>query len=102
MRIRKKVYYPGDFSFFDDENWSITLIDAYNAVEIVGPNAWNELKIHKPNKTIKYGDNVMINNIYHNMVFTHPSKLHYSLIMRNLEFIAKKGWNSYVEFWINL
>ena len=84
MRIRKKVYYPGDFSFFDDDNWSISLIDAYNAVEMIGPNGWDELKNHSPIKNIKYGDNIVINKIYHNMVFTHPSKLHYTVIMRNL------------------
>ena len=102
MRIRKKVYYPGDFSFFDDDNWSISLIDAYNAVEMIGPNGWDELKNHSPIKKIKYGDNIVINKIYHNMVFTHPSKLHYTVIMRNLEFIAKKGWDPYVKFWTDL
>jgi len=99
MRVKKKQYYPGDFSFMDDEDWSIALIDGYNAVELVGPRAWLELKNHKTENSLKYGKNFTINNIYHNMAATYESHLVYQIIMRNMEHIAKNGWNEYVNFW---
>lgn len=102
MRINKKVYYPGDFSFLDDENWSIAMIDGYNAVESVGPRGWEELKNHKTKNTLKYGSNPTINNIYHNLVMTHDTQIVYQIIMRNLEYIAKSGWEDYVKFWVDL
>ena len=102
MRIQKKRYYPGDFSFLDDENWSIALIDGYNAVESVGPAAWEELKKHKTKNPLKYGHNVIFNNIYHNISMTHDAQIVYQIIMRNMEYIAKNGWDDYVKFWINL
>ena len=100
MRVQKKRYYPGDFSFMDDEDWSIALIDGYNAVELVGPTAWEELKKHKTEKSLKYGHNQVINSIYHNLAATHESHLVYQIIMRNMEHIAKNGWDNYVKFWV--
>jgi len=102
MRVQKKRYYPGDFSFMDDEDWSIALIDGYNAVELVGPAAWEELKKHKTKNSLKYGHNLVINSIYHNIAMTHDTQIIYQIIMRNMEYIAKNGWDDYVKFWINL
>jgi hypothetical protein len=102
MRVQKKRYYPGDFSFMDDENWSIALIDGYNAVESVGPTAWEELKKHKTKNPLKYGHNIVINSIYHNIAMTHDTQIVYQIIMRNMEYIAKNGWDDYVKFWTNL
>ena len=99
MRIQKNKYYPGDFSFLDDENWSIALIDGYNAVEQIGSRGWEELKRHQTKNPIKYGSNNTINNIYHNLVMTHKTQIVYQIIMRNLEYIAKNGWDDYVKFW---
>ena len=101
MRVKKKQYYPGDFSFLDDENWSIALIDGYNAVESVGPKAWEELKNHKTKNTLKYGTNTTINKIFHYMAMTHDSQIVYQIIIRNMEYIAKNGWEDYVKFWTN-
>ena len=33
---------------------------------------------------------------------THDTQVVYQIIMRNMEYIAKNGWDDYVKFWTNL
>ena len=94
---RKEVI-PGDFSFLVDEDWRIAMIDAYQAVETVGQPGWNALRRHDTNLSFMYGiKNPILKQISSNMTVGH-SGASYGIAMRNLEYIAKNGWDSYVDF----
>jgi hypothetical protein len=90
-------YSKGDFSWLRCEYTRDLIEDGYRAVELVGPNAWNELKNHDPTKSFMWETHGPIwECIMAKMKIEHSGST-YGFTMRDLEEIAKDGWNAYVN-----
>ena len=90
---------PGDFTKFDFPAYQVTMFtDAYRAVSNV-PGGWEYLA--RPD--VPQGGSFMfgpetptMTAINSGMTFTGHSGGTYGLTLRQMEFIAKKGWDAYV------
>jgi len=87
---------PGDFSFMKSIIWQNNLTDAYRAVSIVGPDAWDALKNHDPKQSFLFETRGPIwNQIINEMTLSHFGAS-YGITMRYMERIAKEGWDEFV------
>jgi len=86
-------YELGDFSFIRDELWCNTLTEDFAIIN--NKNLWNALKKHDGNKPFMFDTNwnIQLSN-------AHSGASH-ALSLRTFEYIAKNGWNSYVNNYIS-
>ena len=92
----------GDFSFIENNNQRNMIEDAYNAVSNT-VDGWEFMKTFNPKNGFMYTDNPKLSEISHKMNMQHDhSGGSYAWTMRQIEYIAKKGWINYVELWHNI
>lgn len=87
---------PGDFCFVNDKHDAEMLADGYNAITDL--NLWNWLENYTPEK----GEGFMFSNHENitkicNAMKNSGSGATFSWTMRNMEYIAKHGWETYVD-----
>ena len=88
---------PGDFSVLPiSESTKEMLEDAYNA--ITRNELWDYMKTYEPNKGFMFSEpSSEILRINNSLKYDGHSGASYSCTMREMQFIAKHGWKSYVE-----
>lgn len=97
---------PGDFSFITDSHEVAMLDSAYKAVSSVD-GAWNFLKTYSPpeNEGFMFVRNApyKLTQIEHAILDADSghSGSSYGFVMRAMEYIAKNGWDGYVELRTN-
>ena len=92
------VYTPGDFSFINDKHSAQMLEDGYNTITEL--DLWNWLSTYTPEegKGFMFSNHENINKIGNAMKTGH-SGASFGWTMRNMEAIAKDGWENYVNGW---
>ncbi len=98
------TYNMGDFSFIDDKMSKTMVEDAYNAVSKT-EGGWEFLKTYEPEsgKGFMFSSHEMLGRISSNMkMHDMHSGSSYAWTMRQVEYIAKKGWSSFVQTWITV
>jgi hypothetical protein len=88
------TYSLGDFSFIKDDSKRQYLKYDYNRINSFGEDAWKYLKDHKLN--IPYDQDDKLKVIIDNLYPGHTS-LTYKNSLTDLEYIAKNGWDNYVN-----
>ncbi len=93
----KRMVSRGDFSFIQSQNDRAMLEDAFQAVSKA--EAWNLLKDPSvPGKNgFMFSQNPAIEAISAHMKYGGHSGASYAFTMRQMEFIAKNGWEAYLE-----
>jgi hypothetical protein len=92
----------GDFSFVIDANSRAMLMDAFAAVKSVGEVGWQELINEPPNGFMFTPPSEIITKI-NEYLYEHTesgsghSGTSYGWTMRQIQFIARLGWNSFVN-----
>jgi hypothetical protein len=84
------MFKPGDFSFFNDPTFSETLEHDYTIVE--SNNLWTVLKTRDPNKPFIFDTSFSCYNWSNN-----HSGASLAISLRNMEMIAKNGWEHYIQ-----
>ena len=85
---------PGDFS--NIRSYGPMLKDAYKAVTIAGAWEWLKLDTTPGNRGFMFCDDPMITAISKNIGYGH-SGASFAMTMREMEFIAKNGWEKFIE-----
>jgi len=88
---------PGDFTFMKSIIWQDNLTDAYNATNAVGDEAWRALQIHDPKHSFMFETRGPIWDRIRAEMTLGQTGTSYSISMRAMESIAKKGWNNFVN-----
>ena len=89
------VYLPGDFSFIQDESSRRYVKDAYDATVV---SEQMELMKEEPEKGYMFSSDTRYELIQKQMkLLSEHSGSSYSWTMRQVQFIAQKGWAAYVE-----
>ena len=89
-------YLPGDFTFLRPEwNEREMLSDAYKAVNI--SEAWDAMKQEPSGGGFMYSDDAWIKRINSHMKYDGHSGASYGWTMRQIQFIARNGWDAYVQ-----
>ena len=85
----------GDFSFMDHYMKHVLEFD-YRAVSNI-PGAWEALRAHDPDRSFVFETNGPIwDSIKSNLSNSHSSSS-LGISLRNMEYIAKHGWEEYVK-----
>ena len=92
-------YVPGDFSFINDEMMKDALVYDYNIISEMVPGAWNALKNHDSNQSFMFHTNGEIWSKIRSLMWNGHSGASASLCLRNMEYIAKNGWDAFVEYY---
>ena len=88
-------YIPGDFSFLPDESDRRQLADFYQA--ITKAEAWELLKQDPGEGGFMYSRTWNGEHIHKHMTtLDEHSGASYGLSMRNMQYIAKNGWEAFV------
>lgn len=91
-----KTYAPGDFSFWNDE-WEESMYkNCYDAVTKEG--LWDWMKTAEPPKDMGFmlWSCPEMSRIGKHMEVMGHSGCSYAITLRNIEYIAKHGWDKYV------
>jgi hypothetical protein len=91
---------PGDFNFIKDEYWRSLYHRAYGI--ITDEELWTFLKNENPPWGMKYTNwknhNVSLLMEKCSPLFKEESKkVDFEMVIRTMEYIAKYGWNSYLN-----
>ena len=89
------MYTPGDFSFH--ENYSECYSKTYEAVSAVG--AWDFLKKYEPESGFIWSSHPIVRRIgeeCENLGVGH-SGASFGVVMREMQLIAKRGWDGYLN-----
>jgi hypothetical protein len=88
---------PGDFNSLPLDSLSKEMLsDAYTVVTSL--NLWDWLSNPTvPHNSFMFSNSTEVQQIIQTMKFTGHSGSSFGFTMRAMEFIAKKGWNSYVD-----
>lgn len=88
---------PGDFSFINSDFDRPYLADMYQAITEAG--AWEEMKSDPGEGGYMFGKQDVSNKITPFMKLADQhSGASFAICMRNMQYIAKNGWNNYVRF----
>jgi len=90
------AYKLGDFSFIKDKLTRETLEYDFNIVNNI-PGAWNEFREHDLDKSFMYQTCGQIWEEIAAKSFPGHSSASFGMTMRALEYIAKHGWEKYVN-----
>lgn len=92
-------YTEGDFSFIKDNHSKSMLEDAYKTITDL--ELWDWMKSYTPEegKGFMFSNHENITKIGQTMTTGH-SGASFAWTMRNMEGIAKDGWEFYVKHWI--
>jgi hypothetical protein len=91
----------GDFSFITDNNMRIHIEDAFNAVSKT-ERGWEFMRSFAPKQGFMYADHPKLSEISHKLnmhLFNTRVSYEYASTMREIEYIAKRGWSNYVQAW---
>ena len=94
QKSKQMNYLPGDFSFIQDEESRLMLKDAYHAV--CTTHTWF-LMSEEPSEGFMFTTDMRYNVIENAITYKGHSGTSYGWTMRNIQFIARKGWNAYYE-----
>jgi hypothetical protein len=86
----------GDFSFLDEPLFIDVLQYDYNQINNI-PGAWSALKNHDTNKSFMFHTNGYIWDIIRSKMSDSHSGASSAVSLRNMEYIAKHGWDKYVK-----
>jgi len=86
----------GDFSIFNDSMNEILQYD-YNAIDNI-PGAWEALKNHDADRSFMFDTHGKIWTLIESKMSDAHSAASASFSLRNMEYIAKNGWEKYVQF----
>jgi len=86
----------GDFSFIDDCIQRELLTHDYKVIESI-PGAWDALRNHDTKKSFMWDTEGEIWTEIRSLMWNGHSGASQSLSLRELEFIAKYGWEKYVQ-----
>lgn len=91
-------YNPGDFSFINDSHSKQMLEDGYKTITDL--DLWNWIANYTPEegKGFMFSSHDNITKIGNAMKTGH-SGASYGWTMRNMESIAKNGWDKFVNTW---
>ncbi len=92
------AYAAGDFTFIKDSHSKAMLEDAYNTITELA--LWDWMKSYTPEegKGFMFSTHENITKLGSAMKTAH-SGASYGWTMRNMEAIAKNGWEAFVESW---
>jgi len=86
----------GDFSFIEDALFANTLKYDYSQINDI-PGAWTALKNHNPNNSFMFETDGGIWGIIRSKMSDLHSGASGAISLRNMEYIAKHGWDKYVD-----
>ena len=93
-----KMYTPGDFSFADEFEREM-LEDAYHAVD--STNSWEAMKGDPGPDGFMFSINAYMKPINAALKYNDHSGGSYAFTMRQMQSIARNGWDVYVSRYIN-
>jgi len=85
----------GDFSIINDSMRDILQYD-YNEINSI-PDAWEALKNHNQDSSFMFHTNGGVWTLIHSKMSDAHSGPSAGYSLRNMEYIAKHGWDSYVQ-----
>ena len=87
---------PGDFSFMADKGWATACQAGYKAVEQT--QLWSWLASYEPdaNKGFMFSSHPNLALINNTLEYDPHSGASWACMMRELQHIAKYGWESYL------
>jgi hypothetical protein len=92
-----KMSYPfGDFSFIKDKLIRETLEYDFKIINNI-PGSWDEFREHDLDKSFMYQTYGQIWEKIAQQAFPGHSSASFGMSMRTFEYIAKHGWESYVN-----
>jgi hypothetical protein len=86
----------GDFSFINEPIQRELLTHDYKVIESV-PDAWDALRNHDHTKSFMWDTEGEIWTKIRSVMWNGHSAASQSMCLRDLEFIAKYGWEKYVQ-----
>ena len=86
----------GDFSIINDFMRETLQYD-YNAINSI-PGAWDALRNHDPNSSFMFHTRGPIWSTIESKISDAHSGASAAISLRNMEYIAKNGWEKYVQF----
>jgi hypothetical protein len=92
-------YVEGDFSFINDQHSKQMLEDGYNTISNLELWDWMKTFVPEEGKGFMFSNHENITKIGNAMKTGHSGSS-FGWTMRNLEAIAKDGWNEYVNGWM--
>ena len=98
--INKKMVAVGDFSFIDDALLANTLKYDYDQINDI-PGAWTALKNHDSNSSFMFDTYGGIWGTIRSKMSDLHSGASSAISFRNMEYIAKHGWDNYVKMRMN-
>ncbi len=84
---------PGDFSFIKDEMWRETLTHDYKCIT---PECWEALRNHDETASFLWETHGRIWDSIRSKMYDGHSGASMALSLREMESIAKNGWDDYV------
>jgi hypothetical protein len=97
---KETTYSHGDFSFIKNVIWRQALSNAYAKIE--SKNIWALFKETVPdNSGYMFWDHPILSNLSYELDSDGHSGASFAICMRNMEYIAKNGWDSYVIYMKN-
>ena len=88
---------PGDFSFVNDVMWRESLTHDYKCVT---PEVWNALRNHDETKSFMWETHGPIWDLIRKDMWSGHSGASMAMSLRDLERIAKLGWEAFVQCYI--
>ena len=103
--IFDEFYYGnGEFDFIKDELTKKFLISAHRAISMC--ELWNWLRIYEPPSGFMFSSTSELeeikNTIFKDPINNNHSGASYAFIMRDMEYIAKHGYDNYKNNFYNL
>jgi len=86
----------GDFSFINDPLMREVLQYDYTQINNI-TGAWNAFRNHDSNCSFMFDTNGDIRNIITSKMSDSHSGASMAISLRNMEYIAKNGWDKYVK-----
>lgn len=93
----KPKYNPGDFSFVKDELFIEALTHDYQCMT---DDDWKQLKSHNPDKSFLWETNGPKWEMIKNKMWNGHSGASMAISLRQMESIAKNGWENYVTSYL--
>ena len=86
----------GDFSFIKEQNQRDILTHDFQVINSI-PGAWTALLLHDSEKSFLWDTQGELWNMIKNKMHPGHSAATIALSLRELEYIAKRGWEEYIK-----
>jgi hypothetical protein len=86
----------GDFSFIKEQNQREQITHDFQVINSI-PGAWMALLLHDPEKSFLWDTEGELWKMIKNKMHPGHSATTIALSLRELEYIAKRGWEEYIK-----